>query len=216
MTFTELGIKPILSRNADLAVRSQLLIGGVATKRQVEKLKKKPHIVVGSAGRVLELMRMRKLKVHAVKSIVIDEADKLLFGDNLAETQSIINATLKQRRLIFVSATARKDSVTEARALVEDLVMVNASSNLINADIEHFYAVAHKNDKVEILRQLINAYKPERAIVFVHHRPSLPTRTENHHETGHSQTGPDRCVLMDSPSDFPQARFCCSQCSLTS
>jgi ATP-dependent RNA helicase DeaD len=167
-----------LNKNANFGIRFQLLIGGTSLKRQIEKLKAKPHIVVGSAGRMHELIKMRKLKVHNVNSIVIDEADKLLFGDNLEGTSRIIRSTLGSRRLIFVSATAREDSTSVAESLVDNLTMIDIGKNQINADIEHFYAVAHENEKAEMLRKLVYAYQPVRAIVFVHRNKTAEAVTE--------------------------------------
>ncbi len=54
------------------------LIGGADIKRQVEKLKKHPRVIVGSPGRILELIRMKKLKMHEVKTIVFDEFDQIV------------------------------------------------------------------------------------------------------------------------------------------
>ena len=60
-------------------IRSQVLVGGVSLRRQQERLKKdKPHLIAGTPERILELTKMRKLKVHAVNCVVIDEADRML------------------------------------------------------------------------------------------------------------------------------------------
>src|SRR4030088_379110 len=65
-----------LAQNAGRAIRSVLLIGGTATDRQIEKLKAKPHVVVGSPGRILELIDRNKLKLHPLHLNVVDEADR--------------------------------------------------------------------------------------------------------------------------------------------
>src|SRR2546422_417921 len=66
-----------LAQNAGWPVRTLLLIGGTSMERQIDKLKKKPHVVVGSPGRIRELIGLGKLKVNAVRSVVVDEADRL-------------------------------------------------------------------------------------------------------------------------------------------
>ena len=65
-----------LSREAGLGVRVQSLIGGAAAGRQIEGLKKKPHLVVGSAGRMTHLMELGKLKLKETRWLVLDEADR--------------------------------------------------------------------------------------------------------------------------------------------
>lgn len=157
-----------LAENSGLNIRSQQLIGGASIERQKESLKAKPHLVVGSPGRIIDLIKMRKLKVHEVSTIVIDEADKLLVSDGLPDTRDIVRATLGGRQMIFVSATVMPESASEAELMAPDLVNVHANANKINQDIKHYYFVSREDEKPELLRKLINAFKPERAIVFVH------------------------------------------------
>ncbi|MBT3224695.1 MAG: DEAD/DEAH box helicase [Deltaproteobacteria bacterium] len=157
-----------LLQHSGMAIRSQVLIGETPIKRQTEKLKKKPQVVIGSTGRLLDLIKMKKLKVHTVKSIVMDEIDRLLVGELLVSIRAIIKSTLKERQLIFVSATEHKTYLREAETLAQDLVKVNAKSKRINPDIEHLYVVAEERKKIDLMRRLIHAMLPERAIVFVH------------------------------------------------
>ena len=157
-----------LAQQAGLPIRVQALIGGVSTKRQLEKLKSKPHIIVGTPGRISELIEIRKVKPHTVKSIIVDEVDRLLVGESLTEIRGIIKATLRERRLVFVSATQRAETSQEAAVLAPDLVQIRAGADQVNAAIEHFYIECEERDKPEVLRKLLRALRPERAIVFVH------------------------------------------------
>jgi ATP-dependent RNA helicase DeaD len=157
-----------LARDARLNVRVQPLIGGVAVQRQQEQLKKKPHLVVGSVGRIQNLIDLRKLKTHAVKAVVVDEMDRLLAGDKLAPTLALVRSTPKGRQLVFVSATGRPESMSAARTLAPDMVMVHVGGDRVSATIEHLYLVCEERDKPVMLRKLIHAQRPERAIVFVH------------------------------------------------
>ena len=157
-----------LAQQAGLPIRVQALIGGVSTKRQLEKLKSKPHIIVGTPGRISELIEIRKIKPHTVKSIIVDEVDRLLVGKSLTEIRGIIKATLRERRLVFVSATQRAETSQEAAVLAPDLVQIRAGADQVNAAIEHFYIECEERDKPEVLRKLLRALRPERAIVFMH------------------------------------------------
>ena len=157
-----------LAQQAGLPIRVQALIGGVSTKRQLEKLKSKPHIIVGTPGRISELIEIRKVKPHTVKSIIVDEVDRLLVGESLTEIRGIIRATLRERRLVFVSATQRAETSQEAAVLAPDLVQIRAGADQVNAAIEHFYIECEERDKPEVLRKLLRALRPERAIVFMH------------------------------------------------
>jgi superfamily II DNA/RNA helicase len=157
-----------LARAAGVEIRSQALIGGVSPKRQLEKLKKKPHLIVGTPGRVAELIQERKLKPHTVRHLIIDEADRLLIGDKRSTLDRIIKSTLRERQLIFVSATQDPESSREATTLAPDLVQIQAGAAKVNAAIEHFTIECEKRDKPDVVRKLIHALQPERVIVFLH------------------------------------------------
>jgi superfamily II DNA/RNA helicase len=158
----------VLAQDAGLAIRFQALIGGTAIKRQLEKLKDKPHIAVGTPGRLKELIDMGKLKSHAVKCVVIDEVDRLLVEESRDAIGRILKSTQAQRQLVFASATRRSQSSAEAEALAPDLVPVHDGSNQVNEAIDHAYIICQERDKTPMLRRLIHALAPQRAIVFLH------------------------------------------------
>jgi len=172
-----------LAQHSGLAIRAQALIGGVSMKRQLEKLKDKPQVVVGSPGRIGELIGMGKLKVHTVQTLVIDEMDRLLFGDSLDGVRQIIRAIPRERQMIFVSATEQRESSQEADALAPGLVRVHTGSNRVVSTIEHLYIVCEERDKPDVLRRLLHAVKPVRTIVFVHrneHADALTAKLAYH------------------------------------
>jgi len=111
---------------------------------------------------------MKKLKVPRVGTVVVDEADRMLFGESLGAVQDILHALPAKPQLLFVSATEQRASSAEAQALAPGLVHLSAGTNQINADIEHVYFVGEERGKADLLRRLIRAVEPERALVFVH------------------------------------------------
>ncbi|MEI6149847.1 MAG: DEAD/DEAH box helicase [bacterium] len=157
-----------LAVNSGLPIRSVLLIGGTLMQRQIDKLKKKPQVVIGSAGRIRELIFMGKVKTDQVRSVVLDEADRLLSAESLASVRVIVKSMPPQRQLVFVSATEQDGATREATVLAPGLVMVRAGSGRVNSDIEHLYMVCEERDKPDWLRKLIRAMNPERSLVFVH------------------------------------------------
>jgi superfamily II DNA/RNA helicase len=157
-----------LAQNAALALRTVLLIGGTSTERQIDKLKKKPQLVVGSPGRICELIERGKLKMRDVRSVVVDEADLLLNEEHLQAMLTIIRAAPPGRQLVFASATTEPRSTAEIGALAPDLVMVNAGAAPVSEHIEHLYLQCEERDKPDELRKLLHCLAPERALVFVH------------------------------------------------
>jgi ATP-dependent RNA helicase DeaD len=159
-----------LAQNAGWPIRTLLLIGGTSLDRQIDKLRDKPHLVVGSPGRLVELIRMGKLKMKGVRSVVIDEADRLLVREGLPAIREIIRAAPRDRQSIFVSATEQPESAEAIATLAPGLVMLQAGAAPVNENIEHLYVVCEGRDKPDVLRKLLHALRPERAMVFVHRR----------------------------------------------
>ena len=157
-----------LAQHAGRAIRSVLLIGGTATDRQIEKLKAKPHVVVGSPGRIVELIERGKLKTAHLRGIVVDEADRLLNDESLPWIRKIVGAAPPARQIIFASATIEAQTRQVMTALSPDAQMLAPGTAAVNENIEHLYLVCEERDKPDVLRKLLHAFELPRSIVFVH------------------------------------------------
>jgi superfamily II DNA/RNA helicase len=164
-----------LAQNAGMPVRVLLLIGGTSMDRQLEKLKKKPHVVVGAPGRVQELIAAGKLKAHTVRTVVLDEADVLLGSKTLDAVRKIVLATPGGRQLVCVSATQLDGNTNELQVLAPNYVLLQGGPSQVNANIEHFFSVCEERDKPDVLRRFIHAMNPERALAFVHRNATALT-----------------------------------------
>lgn len=157
-----------LAEDSGLPITSTPIIGDVNIKRQVEKLREKPHIVVGSAVRVFELIKMKKISAHTIKTIVLDEADRLLEDKNIGVIKDIIKTTLKDRQLMAFSATIDEKVQAAAQSLMKEPEVIKIEEKLqVNPNITHMYITCEQRDKIEVLRKLIAAAKPKKAIVFI-------------------------------------------------
>lgn len=156
-----------LAENSGCLVKSVTIIGSVNIKRQVESLKSKPHIIVGTPGRVLELIRDKKIKAHLIKTIVIDEADKLLSSDNIEVVKDIIKTTQRDRQILAFSASINQTAIKLATEMMKEPQIFQLKDQKINGDILHLSITAERRDKINILRKLIHATTPQKAIVFI-------------------------------------------------
>ncbi|WP_330683917.1 DEAD/DEAH box helicase [Petrocella sp. FN5] len=156
-----------LAQNSNHPLRSTPIIGDVNIKRQIDYLKEKPHIIVGTPGRVLELIQLKKIKAHQIKTLVIDEADKLLSDSNVQTVKSIIKTTLRDRQLLAFSASISEKALASAVSLMKSPTIVNIAPDKVNPAIEHCFVIAPQRDKIDMLRKLIHAVNPSKAIVFI-------------------------------------------------
>ncbi|BCB02349.1 DEAD/DEAH box helicase [Bacillus sp. KH172YL63] len=146
-------------------VTSAAFIGGANIKKQVEKLKKKPHIVVGTTGRLIELMKLKKLKMHEVKTIIVDEFDLMIAPEHIREVKDIIKSTLKERQVLFFSATLSDETESVAENLLQNHETVKMEANLDNPKVDHVFVYSELRDKMEALRS-ISYFKGIKALVF--------------------------------------------------
>lgn len=157
-----------LDANGSLGIRSLLLIGKASAQRQKEKLKKKPHIVVGSCGRMRDLGQQRKLKLHKCHALCIDEADNMLAEDHLEDLEGFLKMMPRDRQLIFASATQKGAAFKTAQAIGKEVEWISGQAIESESSIEHFYIESSFHRKTAILGKLLQDVQPERAIVFTH------------------------------------------------
>ena len=158
-----------LTQAAGAPIRSLLLIGGANLNRQIEGLKKKPHLVVGAVGRMIELLERHKLKLRAVSTVVVDEADRLLSGEETAALlERFARALPPEARWIFVSASVTPDALSAARRLAPDLRELFLGENRVSASVRHLFTVTEPRKKADLLRRFFHALAPRKSIVFVH------------------------------------------------
>lgn len=154
--------------STDSGLQIATLIGGAALKRQVEKLKLHPQLVIGTPGRLRELVELRKLKMHAVRTIVVDEVDHVLQKGSASDTDWIICRALRDRQLLFFSATLPIVVKQLAERWMREPVNIYIEPKKRIADtIQHFVFVSEERDKVDMLRRLVRHWNPQRVIVFL-------------------------------------------------
>lgn len=167
----------LLIKNSDLDLRAAVIIGSGNVSRQLQKLKEKPHIIVGSSGRVLELISKKKISAHTIKTIVLDEADRMLDDKNINDVKSIIKSTLKDRQLLMFSASMKYTKL--ANEMMKDPIIIKIENKeVLPKTIRHLYFVCEKRDKIEMLRKIIKSENPKKVIVFINDPNSIETTIE--------------------------------------
>lgn len=136
------------------------LIGGANPQRQIEKLKKKPTIVVGTPGRLNELVHEKKLKLHELTTIVLDEGDQLLSRDYRVIVKSFIDGADNNRQVAVVSATITDEIELVAKRMLQDPVrfQVKVEDSFSGGKVVHSFIKLQERDKTEFLRKLSHVH----------------------------------------------------------
>ena len=154
-------IKQTLSSVAD--VKSALFIGGSPIKRQIEALKEKPAVVIGTPVRLVELIHLKKLKIQDVFASVFDEADRLVKKELTEETSALKKMLPANTQIIACTATADKKT---GKFFSEAKTVIMPEEDILTKKIEHWALFAESRDKIETLRKFLLAVNPEKALVF--------------------------------------------------
>ena len=136
----------------------QQLIGGANSARQIEKLKKKPTIVVGTPGRLNELARQGKLKLKEIETVVLDECDQLLSREYRVVVKSFIEDAAFGRQVVVVSATITEEiKLVAERLMVEPVAIQIKPEDLVKfGKVVHSFIKVDERDKTDMLRRLSN------------------------------------------------------------
>lgn len=167
------------------SIRTMGIAGSANIARQIDRLKTKPHIIVASPGRLFELLGKRKVSVFQVKTLVLDEVDRLLDDQLLPSVEKILKAVPKQRQMIFVSATITDGTRKKVAKLCSDITEKTvASTAVLKQQISHSYIVVDHRRRLECVRKLYHALELKRTILFVNRSYDIPMIVEklNHHK----------------------------------
>lgn len=151
-----------------MGLHSVAVIGGVDPKRQLEKLKTHPVLIVATPGRIKELLDQRKLKVHTVKTLVVDEADRLVDQGFAGVVADVNKRLLRDTQRLFFSATLPKQVLSYLQDMVQEPVMFHVEKEE-SERVLHMYIVSELRKKVDTLRRLIRLVDAKRTIVFINH-----------------------------------------------
>jgi superfamily II DNA/RNA helicase len=146
---------------------AQVIIGGANVGRQIDKLKEKPEIVVGTPGRLLELANQKKLKLHNVKTVILDEADYLLQEEHLNALRELIKKMPGSRQMGFFSATNSENLKDIQKWFNTEPVWFDTTKEGQFMDqTVHGFIEAPTRKRAEMLRRLGNL-EGMQALVFV-------------------------------------------------
>ena len=151
---------------AGLQIFSSLCIGGAAIHRQIESLRRGPHFVIGTPGRIKDLNQRRKIRFEQFTNIVLDEVDRMLDMGFVHAVREIVDVLPKNRQSLFFSATMSPRVNDIMRGFLNDPVSVTIrtqdSAPLVTQEIVKIRG----KSKVDVLHDLLNTEGFDKVLVF--------------------------------------------------
>jgi ATP-dependent RNA helicase DeaD len=148
-------------------ISSVPIYGGKPIRGQIAKLQRGADAVIGTPGRVIDLIGRGALDLRAIQIVVLDEADRMLDIGFRPDIEKILRRCPKERQTMLLSATVAPPVERLARTYMRDpQVMDFSPKNKGVETIEQFYFTVDHERKFELLVQLLKRDKPEQAIIF--------------------------------------------------
>src|SRR5215218_2973425 len=143
------------------------VFGGAPIRTQQAQLKAGAQVVVGTVGRVLDLISRHSLVLHSCRYLVLDEADEMLDLGFLEDVEKILSYTPGGRQTALFSATMPAEIRALAQRHLYDPVTVKVAAATLTIDtVEQFFLETKAADKNEALVRVLEAERPDQALVF--------------------------------------------------
>ena len=169
-----------------LTVKISLLIGGTKIGADLEKLREGPQVLVGSPGRVLDLIRRKQITLGYLQTFILDEADEMLskgFLDNIREIISLIPTTTK---ILLFSATMPKEIIDMTTKFMKDPARILVKNEELTLEgIKQYYVFLKKEDKLDVLLQIYRGIEIAQAIIYCNSKRSVDFVSEELKKKGH-------------------------------
>ena len=155
----------LMSRAKGLKV--SIIFGGTSIERQIQDLKKRPQIVVGTPGRVIDHINRRTLKLDSLTHLVLDEADEMLNMGFIEDVRFILSKITSNHQTLLFSATMPKTILELSKEFMKNYKLIKTMSDEdLNPDITEYATIARENEKLETLVGFLDVENPNLAIVF--------------------------------------------------
>jgi len=143
------------------------LLGGSPLSRQESALKRKPHIVVGTPGRIADLGRAGILRLDRLEFLVLDEGDRLFSSEYREQVLWVLENSSSRTCKILASATISTSTKRLASGFMKDPISIDLKDEgVLSRDIEHWVFYVEHRKRLDFLRKLERALKPEKCLVF--------------------------------------------------
>lgn len=141
--------------------------GGAGIEPQIRAVKKNPHVVVATPGRLLDLLHRKAVNLNNIKTLILDEADEMLnmgFKDDLDD---ILEATPGNKRVLLFSATLPIEVEKIAKNYMTNAQIVTVGERNSGSDkVKHYYFMVHEKDRYLALKRIADYYPDIYGIIF--------------------------------------------------
>ncbi|CAN5380574.1 hypothetical protein BH10PAT4_BH10PAT4_2350 [soil metagenome] len=146
---------------------SALIVGGISVDRQIRDLKRRPKFIIGTPGRLKDLINRKLIPLDRMTTLVLDEADRMLDMGFLPDIRAIVSGMPTDRQTLFFSATITPEIQMLVNTFLKDPVTVSVRTSETSEHVEQTVIEARdKSHKVELLTELLKGENYDKVLVF--------------------------------------------------
>jgi len=167
-------------------VKTLPIYGGESIQTQIRALERGAHIIVGTPGRVIDLLKRRILDLSSVKTVVLDEADRMLDMGFIEDIEYILSRIPSNRQTSLFSATIDQSVMNICNRYMRNPEKILVSKDEIAlTQMNQYYMVVNPFDKFDVLCDILHENHIDRAIVFCKRRTDTDILTDKLRRKGH-------------------------------
>ena len=166
------------------------IYGGASFRPQLDALRRGVQFVVGTPGRVMDLMESGALRLDGLRMLILDEADEMLDMGFLEDIERIAEAMPETKQTLFFSATMSPEINRLVNRFMKDPVQITIERPTLTVPtIEQSYYEVVFSSRIEVLSRLLDVYNPSRSIVFCNTKKQVDELVEELHARGYQARG---------------------------
>ena len=168
-----------------------IFTGGTDVAKDIEVLNKGVQVAFGAPGRLVQMIELNKLKTHAVKMIIIDEADEMLTRGFAEQIVKIFRYTAKEAQVVLVSATMPAEVLEITKQLMNDPIQILVKEDELTLDgIRQYFVNVQEDWKISTMLDIFKVVGVSQAVVFC----NAINRVKQLHETLSAQNFACECI----------------------
>lgn len=153
-------LETLMKLGSPLGLRTALLIGGTNQNPQIRQLKAKPHVIVATPGRLIDMMEQKHAHLDQIGVLVLDEADRMLDMGFAPQLKKILPKVPTDRQTMLFSATIPEEIAVIARQYMRSPLRIEVAPSGTTAErVDQEMFIVTKNEKPELLERLLDEYK---------------------------------------------------------
>jgi superfamily II DNA/RNA helicase len=145
---------------------SVLCIGGVGMHQQIQGIRRNPHVVIGTPGRLKDLKNQGKLAIATFQNIVLDEVDRMLDMGFINDVKFLLSHLPRQRQSLFFSATLSPNIRQIIQSVSQNPTIISVKQQETAGNVDQDIIKLQGRQKLDVLHDLLNEQALEKVIIF--------------------------------------------------